>query len=310
MATAGASEMLQLVMAHLEGAGLVESLACIERESGVPYLRGRYTPQELFRRLQPVPAVIGERATDVTPELDLLTAGKGDFCSVEVRQLGGLHSANITSTRWVDGGLVISGGADRQVRVSRVDGTSLSSSILEAAVLSLDVVEYGTGQHIIAAGCMDGSTSLFRLGADGKAELLRRAKHHIKYNHAVRWNSAGDKQLATASFDQQVHVYSNLASESTELYSPSAAFDPVERLYFQGVVEAIEWTAGGTILAAAVRNDYSLHLFSATGSETTMERRCEVYGPSHSWHSDVNSGAQRRDSTNPQAYRYRIGYCT
>eukprot|EP00962_Isochrysis_galbana_P018815 scaffold5452_cov127-Isochrysis_galbana.AAC.6 len=266
--------VLGLVMAHLDELGLTESLACLQRESGVPHVPGRFAPEELLRRLELSPVSIGIPGAAATPELDLLTAGRGDYVSAEVQQLSNCHTGNITCARWVRDGMVISGGADRKLCVTCLDGAPRSSTPLDAAALSLDVLDCGAGTYMVAVGCMDGSTSLFSVGADGTLSHLRRAKHHLKYNHAVRWNTPGGKQLATASFDQQVHVYSAAVASPPDDARPSGAFEPLERLYFQGVVEDIAWVGGGTLLAAAVRNDHRLHLFSAGDGGVGLERRC------------------------------------
>lgn len=286
MAGPDAPELLALVMAHLDELGLAESLACLQRESGVPHVPGHFAPAELSRRLEssaaPAASTGIAAAAELTPELDLLTAGRGDYVSAELDQLSGCHTGNITCARWVRDGTVISGGADRQLCVTRLDGSPRSSMPLDAAALSLDVLDYGSGRYVVAVGCMDGSTSLFSVGTDGTMMLVRRAKHHLKYNHAVRWNTTGGKQLATASFDHQVHVYPATVAAPPDEAQPSGALEPAERLYFHGVVEDIAWAGGGTVLAAAVRNDHRLHLFSAGTGGGALERRCAGVAIRHS----------------------------
>lgn len=95
--------------------------------------------------------------------------------------------------------IVISGGADKSIRLFSRSGGELSYIFASAPVLSLD-----SHLSMVAFSCMDGSHGIFDTSDTKHVVTLQET--HSKYVVCVRWSCSG-AFLATASYDKTVNVY-------------------------------------------------------------------------------------------------------
>uniref|UniRef100_A0A7S4FC46 Uncharacterized protein n=1 Tax=Chrysotila carterae TaxID=13221 RepID=A0A7S4FC46_CHRCT len=259
-------DTLQLLLQGLAESGYSYALSVLQQEANCQYDPNRFPPAELSRRLAgsasaTKSATLGQAEN---PELSLLSPGEDDYVQQQIRCLDSFHAGNVTCVRWAPDGRLISGSADRSFCVSTGalgDSPESVRVAANAAILSLDVHPVS---NLLLVSTMDGSVMLYSIAA-AKPLLLQNWRNHIKYVNSVRWQPYSSQPLfASCSFDESVHVYR--PAESAEV---AGSYELLQRLQCGGVVEAICWANSGTALAAAVRGEYRLHIF--TGG--ALERR-------------------------------------
>lgn len=143
------------------------------------------------------------------PELE--TPGDGYFAQELWTELPNIHTANALSVQIHPDGKILSGAADKMLKVTCMpdEGTESASTAasptvvltLAAPVLTIDVNKITP--DLVVVGDMAGGVTVVSLGA-GAAVFT--AEKHGKYVVRVAWSSCG-RYFGTASYDAEARIY-------------------------------------------------------------------------------------------------------
>jgi COMPASS component SWD3 len=137
---------------------------------------------------------------------------------------------------------VITGGADKKLRITSESGSTLTFFSTGSTPLSIDV--HPTESNLVAVSAMDGSLTVYDLHT---AEVLHSWKDHSKYATRCAFSPNG-KWLVSSSYDRSINVY-----EYDGTFTKKTCLN-----YFLGAVESIAFVAPATLIVGT-RDDNFLH---------------------------------------------------
>lgn len=202
---------------------------------------------------------------------DLAVKGDGRFCSELCTALTDLHAGNIISSVLTKDALLVTGSADRTIKVTQVNGLPEFALVPEAGkalthhtgpVLALAV--HPSLPHIVLSADMVGRISLFNAKTGA---VLQDWTVHKKYVVRVKWSPCG-KYFASAGYDKTCVLFG--LDGSSDLSASSDAvptFKEINTFHFRGCVESIVFT--DKELAIGSREDHLIHLVNLN----SLERR-------------------------------------
>jgi len=282
-----------VVIQFLQERSLFDSLAALERESGVHYNDGDLPVAsmlegslDMFARYR-----VETKVTNIDEE-ELQTIERGVCCTgpCPAGDQAVSLSANVTALAWAsadDGELLaLVATADKRLRLLGLDGQVLAASTaISSPVLGLDVSQ--SAQEALAT-TMGGEALLIRLKRSStdegwSLELKQSFKDHMKHVSSGRFAPApennaenGDGQHKTRAFvtvsrDHQAKVYSKHGSADND-----GAFVLVGTVQLAGEVTCCCWVSHETFVLAA-RDDHNLHYWGiASGPNGTPARRMKA----------------------------------
>jgi len=189
----------------------------------------------------------------------LLERGDNDYITRCSDSLDALHSANVLAVAFTcdtDKSIIATGSTDKTIKIIDYATKQVLHVINdhEAAIIALDWNP--KHKNILLSGSMDKSHCV--IDAE-KGTTLQRFSDHGKYVVAVKWAYDG-LTFATASHDHTAAIYRAAAID--------APFTLVERLQFNGNVEALVVTKSDTMIFA-VRDDNYLHFLDLKTMQKT-----------------------------------------
>jgi len=282
-----------VVLQFLQERSLFDSLAALERETGVHYNDGDLPAVSMLEGSLDMFARYRVETEIATVDEEELQAVERGVCCTGPFPAGDQAvslSANVTALAWASAEheelLALVATADKCLRLVGPDGQVLAeSTALPSPVLGLDVSQ--NTQEALAT-TMGGETLLFQLNRpniDGalSLELKQSFKDHMKHVSSGRFAPAeenssenGDRKkeplaFVTVSRDHQAKLYNR--ENSTDNVCKFVLVDTVK---LAGEVTCCCWVSHETFVLAA-RDDHNLHYWdTASGPNGTPARRMKA----------------------------------
>lgn len=198
---------------------------------------------------------------------DLKAKGDGDYCGELCTSIPDLHAGNIIASVLTPDSLLVTGSADKTIKVTPVTGLpeyamTMSSKTLThhtGPVLALAV--HPTLPHLVLSTDMVGRVFLFNAST---GDVLQDWEPHKKYVVRVKWSPCG-KYFATAGYDKTSNLYGIDGELPESLEGKPPAFKHVSTFHFRGAIESIVFTP--TELVIGCREDHLLHLVTCSNLE-------------------------------------------
>eukprot|EP00055_Hartaetosiga_balthica_P000349 m.136296 g.136296 ORF g.136296 m.136296 type:complete len:447 (-) comp10588_c0_seq1:852-2192(-) len=159
---------------------------------------------------------------------------------VEYASINDRHKKNILCCRLSDAGVLISGGADRNLVFGNIDGLpevaipSSSTVITETYKAPVLCVDMHPHLPLYLIGLMDGATHI----VDHKGTIVFEGPKHSKYVVRVGWSPCGN-YFCSASYDKSLQVWKRVETEEN---GAMVTFAHAKTFRYDGSVECFVFT--------------------------------------------------------------------
>lgn len=205
---------------------------------------------------------------------DLNVKGDGHFSNELCTALPDLHAGNIIASVLTKDALLITGSADKTIKVTQITGLPEYALAPEAGralthhsgpVLAL--AAHPSIPHLVLSADMVGHVFLFNAKT---GDVLQDFGVHKKYVVRVKWSPCG-KYFASSAYDKTCVLFgidgAGELPKSLESGEPAPAFKQLSTFHFRGCVESIVFTDRELVIGS--REDHMLHLVAIP----SLERR-------------------------------------
>lgn len=218
---------------------------------------------------------------------DLKVPGDGHFCAELCTAITDLHAGNIIAGALTPDALLLTGSADKTIKVLPVGGLpsyalcdpSKATTLTHHTGPVLALAVHPAIPHLALSADMVGRVVLFNVASGA---VLQDWTAHKKYVVRVKWSSCG-KFFASAGYDKTCVLYgcegdlpAALEGEGGGAKVPE--FRVLNTFHLRGCVESIVFTL--TELAIGSREDHLIHLVKL-GSLERREINMNALGDTH-----------------------------